>query len=395
VNAPVFLDHHTTTPVDPRVVEAMLPFFGEHFGNPASQTHAFGWRAEAALEEARESLARSLGASSAAEIVFTSGATESNNLALLGLARSLRAKGDHLISVCTEHPSVVEPCRALAEQGFELTLLPVDSEGLVDLDDLRAAVRPDTLLVSVMAANSEIGVLQPIEEIGRICREREVFFHSDATQAVGKIPFAVGSASIDLLSLSAHKLYGPKGIGALYVRSGRPRVRLEPLVYGGGQERGLRSGTPAVPLAVGFARALEIARGGCEAEGRRLTALRERLLARLRAKLDGVHLNGHPSRRLPGNLNVSFEGVDGDALLAGLQEIAVSSGSACTSAKPEPSHVLKALGLPDDLVRASLRFGLGRSNTPEQIDWAAERVIEEVRALRSRRSGRGGGRASA
>lgn len=383
---PVFLDHHTTTPVDPRVVEAMQPFFTEEFGNPASQTHAYGWRAEAAVEDARERIARALGAADPRAIVFTSCATESNNLALFGTARASGGRKRHLVTVSTEHPSVLEPCGALERQGFQVTRLPVRRDGLLELDALERALRSDTLLVSVMAANSEIGVLQPIEAVAERCRERGILFHTDATQAVGKIPLDIGAAPIDLLSLSGHKLYGPKGIGVLYVRPGRPRVRLEPLLYGGGQERGLRSGTPAVPLIVGLARAIEIAVEGCEEEGRRLAGLRERLLERLRQGLDGgVHLNGHPTQRLPGNLNVAFEGIEADALLAELRDVAVSSGSACASAKPEPSPVLKALGLPDALVRASLRFGLGRSNTPEEIDFAAQRVVNAVRELRERR----------
>lgn len=391
----MYLDHHATTPVDPRVVEAMLPYFTHEFGNAASRTHAFGWRAEAAVEAARETVARALGARSEREIIFTSGATESNNLALKGAAHAYASKRDHLVTLASEHPSVLDPCAALEARGFRVTRLPVDQHGLVDSDAVRAVLEERTALVSVMAANNEIGVLQPIEEIGRVCRERGVVFHTDAAQAIGKVPLEVEAAHVDLLSLSAHKVYGPKGIGVLYVRSSRPRVRLEPLLHGGGHERGLRSGTLAVPLIVGLARALEIALGERAAESERLAVLRDRMLERLRDGLDGVTLNGHLRQRLPGNLNVSFAGVDGDALIASLPDVAVSSGSACTSAKPEPSHVLKALGLPDDLVRASLRFGLGRGNTAEEVERAADRVIEAVRELRTRRAQSAGARASA
>ncbi len=364
----------------------MLPYFTREFGNAASHTHAYGWRAEAAVEAARETLARALGARSERELVFTSGATESNNLALFGVVAAQTGRRDHVVTVATEHPSVLDPCRALERRGVRVTILPVDGQGLVDPEAVRAALDDRTALVSVMAANNEIGVLQPLEEIGAICREYGVLLHSDAAQAVSKIPFDLGALPVDLVSFCAHKLYGPKGIGALWIRSGRPRVRLEPQLLGGGHERGLRSGTLPVPLIVGFARALAIGVAEREAEAPRLADLRERLWRRLRQGLDGVARNGHPERRLPGNLNVSFAGIDGDALLASLKDLAVSSGSACSSARPEPSHVLKALGLPDDLVRSSLRFGLGRSTTAEEVDWAAERVIEEVQALRAGRA---------
>lgn len=386
VQPPVYLDHHATTPVDPRVLDAMLPWFSRDFGNAASRTHVFGWRAEAAVEAAREGLARACGAGSDREIVFTSGATESNNLALFGAVRARAGGGAHVVTVATEHPSVLDPCRALAARGVRVTVLPVDRAGLVDPDAVRAALDDDTILVSVMAANNEIGVLQPLAEIGAACRERGVLFHTDAAQALGKVPLCFARLPLDLASFCAHKVYGPKGVGALYVRAGRPRVRLEPILYGGGHERGLRAGTLPVPLIVGFARAVELAVAEREDEARRLAGLRDRLWQRLQEGLDGVSYNGDRERRLAGNLNVSFAGVDGDALLAGLDDLAVSSGSACSSARPEPSHVLKALGLPDDLVRASLRFGLGRSNTVEEMDWAAGRVVEEVRALRSRAS---------
>lgn len=385
---PIYLDHHATTPCDPRVVEAMLPYFGEAFGNPSSATHRYGWQAEAAVEDARERLARAIGAAEPREIVFTSGTTESDNLALKGIARAGRRRGNHLVTTVIEHPAVLDSCRALEREGFEVTLLPVDSDGLVDPNRVAEAITERTLLVSVMAANSEIGVLEPLQEIGALCRRRGVPLHTDAAQAVGKIPVDVEALGVDLLSMCAHKLYGPKGIGALYVRQRRPRLRLEPLLHGGGHERGRRSGTLPVPLIVGFARAVELCLEELDSESQRLLALRERLLARLRAQLDDVRLNGHPDRRLPGNLNLCFPGVEADALIAALKDVALSSGSACSSASGEPSHVLRALGLPDALARSALRLGLGRSNTPEQIDRVADRLGEEVRALRSRNPAR-------
>jgi len=379
---PIYLDHQATTPLDPRVLEAMDPWLREDFGNPASRSHVFGWRAEAGVEEARESLAASLGVQPR-EVVFTSGATESNNLALLGAARARRAHGrDHVVTVATEHHAVLDPARALEREGFRLTVLPVDGDGLLDPEALRAVLDDRTALVSVMAANNEIGVLQPLEELGALCREHKAWLHTDAAQAVGKMALDVDACGVDLLSVSGHKVYGPKGVGALTVRSRRPRVRLEPLMWGGGHERGLRPGTLPVALAVGLARAVEIALAERESEAKRLRDLRERLWQRLSEALPGVHCNGHRERRLPGNLNVSFEGVDGDRLLLGLGDVAVSSGSACTSALPEPSHVLAALGVPAPLARASLRFGLGRGTTAEEIDRAAERVVAEVRAQR-------------
>ena len=379
---PIYLDHHATTPLDPRVLDAMLPFFREDFGNAASKNHVFGWRAEAAVEDARERMAAAIGAS-AQEIVFTSGATESNNLAIVGAARARRRSSDHLITVATEHPAVLDPCRSLESEGFELSSLGVDRDGLVDPEAIGATIRDRTALVSVMAANNEIGVLQPIAEIARVCRERGVVFHTDAAQAVGKIPIRVDDLQVDLLSFSGHKIYGPKGVGALYVRSGRPRLRLEPILHGGGHERGLRSGTLPVPLIVGMARALELCVEELEQEAARLLELRQRLWKRLATELDGVVLNGHAECRLPGNLNVSFSGVDGDRLLLAMGNVALSSGSACSSATPGPSHVLEALGVSDALSRSALRFGLGRGNTPDEIDFAAERVIDEVRSQRA------------
>jgi len=385
--APIYLDHHATTPTDARVVEAMLPYFAQEFGNAASHTHAYGWRAEAAVELARESLARGVGASDPRELVFTSGATESNNLALLGAAEALRGRRSQLVALATEHSSVLDPLRALARRGFELRELPVSGSGLVDPDDVARAVSDRTALVSVMWANNEVGVLQPIEAIARVCRERGVLLHCDAAQAVGKLRVEATASGVDLLSFTAHKLYGPKGVGALYVRSGRPRVRLEPILHGGGHEGGLRSGTLPVPLIVGFARALELALAERVEEAKRLASLRDHLLDRLRAGLAGVFVNGDLERRLPNNLNVGFEGVSADALMAGLPELALSAGSACSSARPEPSHVLKALGLPDDAVKASIRIGLGRTNTLAEIDAAADRLIAEVSALRAGRRG--------
>ena len=379
---PIYLDHHATTPLDPRVLDAMLPFFREDFGNAASKNHVFGWRAEAAVEDARERMAAAIGAS-AQEIVFTSGATESNNLAIVGAARARRRSSDHIITVATEHPAVLDPCRSLESEGFELSSLGVDRDGLVDPEAIGATIRDRTALVSVMAANNEIGVLQPIAEIARVCRERGVVFHTDAAQAVGKIPIRVDDLQVDLLSFSGHKIYGPKGVGALYVRSGRPRLRLEPILHGGGHERGLRSGTLPVPLIVGMARALELCVEELEQEAARLLELRQRLWKRLATELDGVVLNGHAECRLPGNLNVSFSGVDGDRLLLAMGNVALSSGSACSSATPGPSHVLEALGVSDALSRSALRFGLGRDNTPDEIDFAAERVIDEVRSQRA------------
>jgi len=365
----------------------MLPFFREDFGNPSSATHEYGWRAEAAVEDARERLAAAIGAADPREIVFTSGTTESDNLALQGLARARRDRRDHIVTSCIEHPAVLDTCAALARSGFEVSVVPVDGTGCVDPDAVAQALTPRTALVSVMAANSEIGVLQPLDEIARVCAEREVPLHSDAAQAVGKVPLHVRRSGIDLLSMCAHKLYGPKGIGALYVRGGRPRLRLEPLLYGGGHERGWRPGTLPVPLCVGFARAVELCLEDLDAESSRLRGLRDRLWAALREGLPDVHLNGHPHQRLPGNLNVSFEGVVADALLPALPDVALSTGSACASASPEPSHVLTALGLPEARVRSALRFGLGRSNTAEEIDRVAERIIAVVHAARRARGG--------
>ena len=376
----IYLDNQATTPVDPRVLEAMLPFFREDFGNAASRTHSFGWAAEAAVDRAREQIAELIHAD-AREIIFTSGATESDNLAIKGVAALWRDRGGHLITQATEHHAVLDSCRALERRGFNVTVLPVDRYGQVEPETVSAAMREDTLLVSIMAANNEIGTIQPLEKIGAICRARNVLFHCDAAQAVGKLPIDVESHGIDMLSISAHKLYGPKGVGALYVRS-RPRVRLVAEIDGGGHERGMRSGTLNVPGIVGLGTACELARAEMAAEGARLRRLRDRLKTRLFGGMDDIYLNGHPEKRLDGNLNVSFEGVDGESLMVGLGEIALSSGSACTSASLEPSYVLRAVGVPNRLAESSIRFGIGRFNTEAEIDLAAGRVIEEAGRLR-------------
>lgn len=378
---PVYMDNHATTRTDPRVVEAMLPFFTEKYGNPASRTHVFGWEAEEAVKQARQAVAALIGAGPR-EIIFTSGATESNNLALKGVAWAYRERGNHIVSVVTEHPSVLDPLKRLEQEGFRVTLLPVDRDGLISPDQVVDALTPQTILVSVMAANNEIGVLQPLEAIGKVCKERGVLFHTDATQAVGKIPLDVEALGVDLLSLSAHKFYGPKGVGALYVRKRNPYVRLMPLLDGGGHEQGLRSGTLPTPLIVGLGRACELAQAEMHDEAERVRSLRDRLWQGLSSRLDEVILNGHPTRRLPGNLNVSFRYIRADALLVSLRNLAVSSGSACTSAEVRPSHVLLALGLEEDLAHASVRFGIGRFNTEEEVDWAIEYVAEAVTKLR-------------
>jgi cysteine desulfurase len=381
---PVYLDHHATTPVDPRVLDAMLPYYREDFGNAASATHAFGWRAEAAVENARRSIAGAIGARDPREIVFTSGSTESDNLALKGVAFGLAGRGDHLVTTAIEHPAVLDACRWLETQGRRVTVLPVDGEGFVDPAAVAAALEPRTILVSVMAANSEIGVLEPLAEIGRTCRARGVLFHSDAAQAVGKIPLDVEALGVDLLSFSAHKLYGPKGVGALYVRRTRPRIGIEPLLHGGGHEHGLRSGTLPVPLVVGFAKALELCLATLPEEGARLAALRDHLLARLEAGIPGLRLTGPRGSRLPGNLHVCIPGVDADQVIVELPDVALSTGSACASARGEPSHVLRALGLPESALRSGLRMGLGRGTTREEVDFVADRLVEVVRRLRGR-----------
>jgi cysteine desulfurase len=377
---PVYLDHQATTPLDPRVLEAMLPWLTRDFGNAASRQHAWGWTAESAVTAAREEIAAALGAGPG-DIVFTSGATESNNLAILGAARSARGRGNHVITSAVEHRAVLDPCRQLGAEGLDVTVLDPDATGRVTAAAVAAALTERTLLVSLMAANNEVGTLNPVEEIASLCAERGVLFHTDAAQAFGKVPLDV-RPGVALASLSAHKLYGPKGVGALYVRA-RPRVALSPIVFGGGHERGLRSGTLNVPGIVGFAAAVRIARREAEAERARLVALRDRLDEAIRGVLEGVTLNGPPVDRLPGNLSLSFGGVDGERFISSLRDLAVSSGSACTTASAEPSHVLRALGVPDGLAKATIRFGLGRFTTKAEVDFAAEAVVETVRRLRS------------
>lgn len=378
----IYMDNHASTRVDPRVLEAMLPYFSEHYGNASSRHHSFGREAEQAVERARQQVADLLGASPR-EIVFTSGATESNNLALKGVLARCRGSSAHLITCVTEHHAVLDTARRLEQQGVRVTYLPVDARGQVEPEQVAQAIRDDTVLVSLMAANNEIGTIHPLSAIGAVCKARGVLFHTDAAQAVGKIPLNVEDMGIDLLSLSGHKMYGPKGIGALYVRRRQPTVRLEPLLDGGGHERGLRPGTLNVPGIVGLGWACEIAGREREAEAARLIRLRERLHQGLEQALEGVQLNGHPSERLPGNLNLSFAWVRGEALLMGLRGVAVSAGSACTSANPEPSYVLRALGVEDELAQASLRFGLGRFNTLEEVETVLTEVTRVVRGLRS------------
>lgn len=379
--APIYLDNQATTPVDPRVLEAMLPYFTQHFGNPHSVHHAYGWRAVADVQAARAQVAELINAE-AREIVFTSGATESNNLAIKGAARFLRRKGKaHIVTAATEHKCVLESCLALEREGFRLTVLPVEPSGLINLQSLNEAICEDTALVSIMAVNNEIGVIQPLKEIGALCREAGVLFHTDAAQAAGKIPLDVEAMKIDLMSISGHKVYGPMGVGALYVRR-RPRVRLEPLFDGGGQERGLRSGTLPAPLCVGLGKTCEIARMEMQAEAARLLPLRQHLLEGLRARLEGVSLNGDPDQRLPGNLNVGFEGIDSEELINAMPGIAVSSGSACSSASVEPSYVLRALGLSDTAAHASIRIGLGRFTTEAEVDSAIDEISATVTRLR-------------
>ena len=391
MNLPIYLDNHATTRLDPRVLEAMLPYFSQTFGNPGSSTHSFGRAAREAVDVARQQLAAGIGAQPN-EIVFTSGATESNNLAIRGVAEKWRRKGTHLVSVTTEHPSVLDPLKRLAGRGFEVTLLPVvqtphDRAGLITAGQVAEAIRDDTILVSIMLANHEIGAIPPLAEIGRLCRERGVLLHADATQAVGKIPVHVGELQVDLMSFTAHKIYGPKGIGALYVRRSAPPVRLEPLIDGGGQQWGLRSGTLNVPGIVGLAKALELCLRDLPDESARLRRLRDQLYRGLASNLAEVSLNGPaldlPDSRLPGNLNVLFPGVAGETLLINMPELALSSGSACTSASPEPSHVLLGLGLSETAAQCSIRFGFGRSNTEEEVEYAIGRVTETVTGLRS------------
>jgi cysteine desulfurase len=382
IQKPIYLDNHATTQVDPRVLDTMLPYFTERFGNAASKSHAFGWEAEAAVDTAREQVAKLVGVASPREIVFTSGATESDNLAIKGVAESYRDRGNHIVTCVTEHKAVLDSCKVLQKRGFDVTYLPVRSDGLIDLQRLREALTDKTILISIMAANNEIGTINPIKEIGHLAKEKNILFHTDATQGVGKLPIHVEQMGIDLLSLTAHKMYGPKGVGALYVRATNPKVKLTALIDGGGHERGMRSGTLNVPGIVGLGKACDIAQQEMGAEAEHLVALRERLREGIQAQLDEVSINGHPRQRLPGNLNMSFAYVEGESLLMGLKDIAVSTGSACTSASLEPSYVLKAIGVADELAYSAIRFGLGRFNTEEEIDYTVARVVEEVRRLR-------------
>ena len=378
---PIYLDYHSTTPVDPEVFATMTPYFTEVFGNAASRNHEYGWTAEAAVEKARMNVAKLIGATDK-EVIFTSGATESNNLAIIGAAEMYAEKGKHIITTPIEHKAVLDTCQYLTSKGYEITYLETDQYGRVSAESVRKAIRPDTILVSVMFANNEIGTINPIAEIGKVCKEKGVLFHTDAVQALGKVPVDVQALGIDLLSMTAHKIYGPKGVGALYVRRKNPRVRLAAQVHGGGHERGMRSGTLNVPGIVGFGKAAEIALRNLKEEPAKLARLRDKLWNGIKAELDEVYLNGHPTERLPNNLNVSFAFVEGESLMMGMKELAVSSGSACTSASLEPSYVLKAIGVGEDLAHTSIRFSVGRYTTDEEIDFAVRKVVSAVKKLR-------------
>jgi cysteine desulfurase len=379
---PIFMDNHSTTPVDPRVVEEMLPYFTTKFGNAASKSHKFGWEAEEAVETGRRRIAGVIGGQDGKEIVLTSGATESDNLAIKGIAEFYKDKGNHIVTTVIEHKAVLDTCKRLEKKGYDVTYLEVGGDGLVDPDDVKRAITRKTILVSVMLANNEIGTVQPLEAIGRMTRDRGVVFHTDAVQGIGKVDFDVQKMNVDLASLSAHKIYGPKGVGALYVRRTRPRVRLVAEIDGGGHERGMRSGTLAVPLIVGFGKACDILAREGKAESARVRALRDRLRARMMDRLDEVYINGSMEHRLPGNLNLSFNFVEGEGLMMAIKEVAVSSGSACTSSSLEPSYVLRSLGVGDELAHSSIRFGLGRFNTEEEVDYVADLVVEKVSRLR-------------
>jgi cysteine desulfurase len=381
IKLPIYMDNHATTPMDPRVLEEMLPYFMEKFGNAASRNHPFGWVAEEGVETARERIAKLIGAT-AKEIIFTSGATESDNLAIKGVAEMYKEKGNHIITAVTEHKAVLDTCKRLEKYGYRVTYLPVQKNGLVDLEELKNAMTDKTILVTIMAANNEIGVLQPWREIGKLCRERGILFHTDAVQAVGKVPIDVNKDNIDLMSITAHKIYGPKGVGALYVRRKNPRVQISAIIDGGGHERGMRSGTLNVPGIVGLGKACAIATEDMAKEAAYLGGLRDRLKDSIMSRLDETYINGTMEHRLPGNLNISFAYVEGESLLMGINDIAVSSGSACTSATLEPSYVLKALGTGDDLAHSSIRFGIGRFNTEAEVDYVADRVVETVQRLR-------------
>jgi len=378
---PIYLDYQATTPMDPRVLEAMMPYFTYKFGNPHSRSHSYGWEAEEGVEKARGQVAKLIGADEK-EVIFTSGATESNNLAIRGIAEFYKDRKNHIVTTVTEHKCVLDTCRHLEQQGFDVTYLPVQKNGLVDLEALRAAVTDKTVVVSIMAVNNEIGVIQPLAEIGKICREKKAFFHTDAAQAAGKIPLDVEAMNIDLMSISGHKIYGPKGIGALYVRR-KPRVRLVPLIVGGGQERGFRSGTLPTPLCVGLGEAAEIAMKEMDAESKRLAKLQARMLKGLNDKLTDIHVNGDLDHRIPGNLNIGFAYVEGESLMMGIKGLSVSSGSACTSASLEPSYVLRALGVEEDMAHTSLRIGLGRFTTEQEVDTAVDELVRHVNKLRA------------
>ena len=383
VKLPIFMDSQSTTPVDPRVLDAMIPYFTEKFGHPASRNHPFGWEAEGAVDRAREQVAKLIGARDPKEVIFTSGGTESINLALKGVAEMYREKGTHVVSTAIEQRASMDVSKRLERQGFEVTFVPVGRDGLVDVDEIKSAITPKTILISVMFANNEIGTIQPIAEIGKLAKEKGIVFHTDATQAVGKVPVDVEAMGVDLLSATAHMMYGPKGVGALYVRRKNPRVRIAAMIDGGGHERGMRSGTVPVPLAVGFGRAADICREVMSEEGQRLAVLRDRLQEMILSKVDEAYLNGNPERRLPHNLNISFAYVEGESVLMGLnKEVALSSGSACTSATLEPSYVISALGVDAELAHSSIRFGLHRFTTEEEVDFVAKRTVEVVLRLR-------------
>lgn len=378
---PIFLDNHSTTPVDPRVVQEMIPYFTVHFGNAASRNHAYGWEAEAAVEKAREQVAQLIGANPK-EIIFTSGATEADNLAIMGVMEMYKEKGNHIITTPIEHKAVLDTCKYLEQKGCEVTYLNVDQYGMINLEELKAAIKPNTVLISIMFANNEIGTIQPVAEIGKIAKEKGVLFHSDAVQAIGKVPVNVESMGIDLMSITAHKMYGPKGVGALYIRRKNPRVRIAEQMHGGGHERGMRSGTLNVPSIVGFGKAAELARTEMTEESKRLAVLRDKMHREITKAIPEVYLNGHPTQRLPHNLNLSFAYIEGESMIMGMKELAVSSGSACTSASLEPSYVLKAIGVGEELAHTSIRFGLGRYTTEEEVDFAIKKVIETATKLR-------------
>jgi len=380
---PIFMDSQSTTPVDPRVLEVMIPYFTEKFGHPASRNHPFGWEAEGGVDRAREQIAKLIGARDPKEVVFTSGGTEAINLALKGVAEMYREKGNHIVTTTIEQRATLDVCKRLERQGFEVTYVPVGRDGLVDVEAVRAALTDKTILLSIMFANNEIGTIQPVAELGKLAKQKGIIFHTDATQAVGKIPVDVEAMGVDLLSATAHMLYGPKGVGALYVRRKNPRVRLAPMVDGGGHERGMRSGTVPVPLVVGFGKAAEICREVMGEESKRLAALRDRLQEQILSKVDEAYVNGHPTRRLPHNLNISFAYVEGESVLMGLnREAALASGSACTSATLEPSYVISALGVDSELAHSSIRFGLHRFSTEEEVDFVAQKTIEVIHRLR-------------